>query len=57
MPLYELIIITKCNQPAVAVNFLRGVTKFICDRGGNVRDVKILADRYTSIHVDCWPNK
>ena len=45
MPLYELVIITKCNQPLVAVNFLRGVTNFICERGGNVRDVKILADR------------
>lgn len=45
MPLYELIMITKCNQPVVAVNFLRSLTTFICDRGGNVRDVKILADR------------
>ena len=45
MPLYELIMITKCNQPAVAVNVLRNATKFICLRGGNVREVKILADR------------
>jgi hypothetical protein len=45
MPLYELVVITKCNQPMVGVNFLRGVTNLICDRGGNVRDVKILADR------------
>ena len=45
MPLYELIVITKCSQPAATVTFLRAVTKFICDRGGNVREVKILADR------------
>lgn len=46
MPLYELIMITKCSQPAVAANLLRSATKFICEQGGNVREVKILADRY-----------
>jgi hypothetical protein len=51
MPLYELIMITKCSQPAVAVNILRSVTHFICSKGGNVREVKILADRYKLMHV------
>jgi hypothetical protein len=37
MPLYELIMITKCSQPAVAVNILKHVTNFICGQGGNVR--------------------
>ena len=46
MPLYELIMITKCSQPAVAVNLLKNATHFICERGGNVREVKVLADRY-----------
>lgn len=45
MPLYELIMITKCSQPAVAVNILKNVTNFICGQGGNVRELKILADR------------
>lgn len=46
MPLYELIMITKCSQPVVAANLMRNITKFICNEGGNVREVKILADRY-----------
>lgn len=50
MPLYEMIMITKCSQPAVAANLLRNTTKFICERGGNVREVKILADRYSIIY-------
>ena len=37
MPLYEMIMITKCSQPAVAVNLLRALTKFIYSQGGNVR--------------------
>lgn len=45
MPLYELILITKCSQPAVAVNILKSATSFICGQGGNVRELKILADR------------
>ena len=45
MPLYELIMITKSSQPATAVNFLKNVTNFVYDRGGNVREVKVLADR------------
>ena len=45
MPLYELIMITKSSQPATSVNFLKNVTNFVYDRGGNVREVKILADR------------
>ena len=52
MPLYELIMITKCSQPAVSVNILKNATHFICQQGGNVRDVKILADRYQSINPD-----
>ena len=46
MPLYEMVMITKCTQPAISANILKNVTKFICNKGGNVRDLKILADRY-----------
>jgi len=51
MPLYEMIMITKCSQPAVAINILKGATTFICEKGGNVRELKILADRYISHHL------
>lgn len=50
MPLYELIMITKCSQPAVAANLLKSTTSFICQQGGNVREVRILADRYLSLY-------
>lgn len=56
MPLYEMIMITKCSQPAVAVNLLRALTKFIYSQGGNVREVKILADRYKEIDLGFWQN-
>ena len=45
MPLYELIVITKCTPPAISAALLRNATKFIWGRGGNVRDVRILSDR------------
>lgn len=51
MPLYEMIMITKCSQPAVAANILKSVTHSICGKGGNVREVKILADRYKLIYL------
>jgi len=54
MPLYEMIMITKCSQPAVAVNILKNVTTFICGQGGNVRELKILADRYVFFDSDYW---
>lgn len=57
MPLYEMIMITKCSQPAVAANILKSVTHSICGKGGNVREVKILADRYKLMHhLDCSPS-
>lgn len=46
MPLYELIVMAKCGPAKSTANLARNVSTSIFQAGGNVREVKILGDRY-----------
>lgn len=46
MPLYEMILITKCGLPAETAQLMKSLTDKIWKEGGAVREVKILSDRY-----------
>ncbi|EGR33109.1 hypothetical protein IMG5_061650 [Ichthyophthirius multifiliis] len=45
MPLYELIVIAKANNPKGTLGLIQTVSKQILDNGGNVRTANILGDR------------
>jgi ribosomal protein S6 len=45
MPLYELILITRCSKPSGTANLMRKISNEIFAHGGNVRGVSVLGDR------------
>lgn len=48
MPLYETIIIAKCNSAIKTAELFKVVSQTILKMGGNVRDVNVLGDRILS---------
>lgn len=51
MPLYELIVMVKAGPPKASANMARSLSSHIIQNGGNVREVKILGDRYNGCNV------
>lgn len=54
MPLYELIVMAKCGPAKSTANLARNVSTSIFQAGGNVREVKILGDRYEHRHMQSY---
>ena len=48
MPLYEAIVIAKCNSAMKTAGLFKAVSNAILNSGGNVRDVNVLGDRVLS---------
>lgn len=46
MPLYEMILITKCGPPNQTSGLMKMLADKIWKEGGVVREVKVLSDRY-----------
>jgi ribosomal protein S6 len=46
MTLYELIVLAKCAASKNTANLARNIANTIISKGGNVREVRILSDRY-----------
>ena len=47
MPLYEMMVISKCSTPEHLASASAALARTIWQHGGVVRDVKILTDRYS----------
>lgn len=45
MPLYEMIVLSKCLNPDQSAAFLGKIAKAIWKEGGVIRDTKVLSDR------------
>ena len=41
-----MVIIARCTHPSITATMLKNITTKIWNHGGNVRDVKILTDRF-----------
>lgn len=50
MPLYEMMIISKCATPEHLASTSSNLAKAIWKYGGVVRDVKVLTDRYNHFY-------
>ncbi len=56
MPLYEMMMITKCSTPEHLASTATALSRCIWKHGGVVRDCKILTDRYLCIDLEFYPN-
>lgn len=56
MPLYEMMMITKCSTPEHLASTATALSRCIWKHGGVVRDCKILTDRYLCIDLEFCPN-
>jgi len=51
MPLWETIVIGRCSDARGAANLLRTLAISVINRGGNVRELKILGDRILTKYI------